>query len=138
MPQPVNNLSTRAHAFRQLNRRQVDELLALADYLPQPDRVLLEHVLGRGMPVARIAKLYQRPPRHLQRRATTIIKRLSNKLFKFVAIRTDTLPAEARLTAKYVVLHGKSLRATSRATGQSLHRIRQHMNTVHATARLFR
>lgn len=131
------NISTRAHAVRQLNRRQVDELIALADYLPAADRVLVEHILGKGMPIARIARLYQRPPRQLRRRAASIIKRMSNKLFRFVALRMDTLPAETRLTAKYVVLHGMSLRQAAEASGCTLHRVRQHMHTVHATARLF-
>ena len=133
----TNNLSTRAHDPRQLKRRQVDELVALAEYLPPHDRVLIEHILGKGMPVARIAKLYQRPPRLLRRRAETIIKRMSNKLFRFVAIQNDTLPVETRLTAKYVVLHGMSLRQAAQESGRTLHHVRQHMNTVHATARLF-
>lgn len=131
------NISTRAHAVRQLKRRQIDELIALAEYLPPTDRVLIEHILGKGMPVARIARLYQRPPRLLRRQAKSIIKRMSDKLFRFVALRSDTLPPEARLTAKYVVLHGMSLRQTAKETGKTLHHIRQHMNTVHATARLF-
>ncbi len=133
----TNNLCTRAHDTRQRKRRQVQELIALAEYLPAPDRVLIEHILGNGVPVAKIAKLYQRPPRLLRRRAETIIKRMSNKLFRFVALRHDTLPPEARLTAKYVVLHGMSLRQAAQASGRTLHHIRQHMNSVHATARLF-
>ncbi|MEZ6194057.1 MAG: hypothetical protein R3C45_22650 [Phycisphaerales bacterium] len=131
------NLSTHAHDTRQLNRRQVEQLIALADYLPPTDRVLIEHILGKGMPVARIAKLYQRPPRLLRRQAQAIIKRMSNKLFRFVAVQQETLPAEVRLTAKYVVLHGMSLRQAAQESGRTLHHVRQHMNTVHATARLF-
>lgn len=137
MPTLSPNISTRAHAVRQLKRRQIEELLALAEYLPGPDRVLIEHILGKGMPVARIARLYQRPPRLLRRRAETIIKRMSNKLFRFVALRADTLPPETRLTAKYVVLHGMSLRQAAEESGRTLHHVRKHMNTVHATARLF-
>ncbi len=132
----LSQISTTAHAQRQLKRKQVQELLALADYLPDKDRVLIEHVLGKGMPVARVAKLYQRPPRQLQRQATNVIKRMSDQLFKFVALHMNTLPAETRTTARYVVLQGKSLRETARSTNTSLHYVRRHMDIVHATARL--
>lgn len=137
MPPLAKNLCTRAHDPRQLKRRHIEELTALAEYLPAPDRVLVEHILGKGVPVARIAKLYHRPPRLLKRRADAIIKRMSSKLFRFVALQIDTLPPQTRLTAKYVVLHGMSLRRAADESGRTLHHVRQHMNTVHATARLF-
>ena len=137
MPHLLNNLSALAHDHRQIKRQQIDDLLSLAAYLPSTDRVLIEHVLIGDVPITQIAKLYQRPSRHLQRRASTIIKRLSNKLFKFVAIQMDTLPLDVRLTAKYVVLDGLSMRRTAQTSGLTLHRVRQNMNTVQATARLF-
>ncbi len=137
MQHGLYNLSTRAHQHRQIKRRQIDDLLALAEYLPQAERVLIEQILRDDLPIAQIAKLYRLPPRHLQRQALSIIKRLSNKLFRFVAIQMNTLPLEVRPTAKYVILHGMSMRKTARVSGLSLHRVRQNMNTVQATARLF-
>jgi len=131
------NLSTLAHQHRQIKRRQIDDLLALAEFLPEPEKVLIEQVLGEDLPIAQIASLYRLPPRHLQRKVMSIIKRLSNKQFKFVAIQMSTLPLEVRATAKYVVLHGMSMRKTAQVSGQTLHRVRQNMNTVQATARLF-
>jgi hypothetical protein len=137
MQHRLSNLSTLAHQHRQIKRQQIDDLLALSAYLPRTDRVLIEQVLGGNLPIAQIAKLYQRPSRHLQRQASSIIKRLSNKMFKFVAIQMCTLPLEVRPTAKYVVLHGMSMRKTAQTSGLTLHRVRQNMNTVQATARLF-
>ncbi len=137
MQHRLNNLSTLAHDHRQIKRQQIDDLLALAEYLPKTDRVLIQQILHGDMPVAQIARLYQRHPRHLQRQAMSIIKRLSNNLFKFVAIQMNTLPIEVRPTARYVVLHGMSMRKASQVSGLTLHRVRQYMNTVQATARLF-
>jgi len=133
----MGNLSILAHQHRQIKRRQIDDLLALAEYLPKADRVLIQQVLRGDLPIAQITRLYRMPPRHLQRKAASIIKRLSSKMFKFVAIQMDTLPVEVRPTARYVVLNGMSMRKTAEVSGMTLHRVRQNMNTVQATARLF-
>ncbi len=109
----LSNLSTLAHQHRQAKRRQIDELLALAEYLPKADKALIEQVLRGDLPIAQIARLYRMPPRHLQRKAASILKRLSNSLFKFVAIQMNTLPVEVRPTARYVVLNGMSMRKTA-------------------------
>ncbi len=137
MQHKVNHLAADAHAHRQAKRRQIDELLVLAEYLPQADKILVEQVLTGETPIAQIAKLYQRPTRHLKRKAQSIIKRLSDKHFKFVAIQMDTLPLDVRDTAKLVVIQGISMRKVAQTTGMTLHRVRQNMNTVRATARLF-
>ncbi len=137
MPDVLEKISTLAIQRRQLNRQRIDELLLLAEYLPDADRMLIEQVLLNGQPIAKIARMSRRPARCLQRRAGAILKRLSQQLFKFVAVRADALPSDVRLTARLVVLHGLSLRDTAEISGQSLHRTRQHMNTVHVTARLF-
>lgn len=137
MPQQIDHLSSIDPHRLQLKRQHMDELLALAEYLPKTDRVLIEQVLQSGLSISQIAKLSQTPARHLQRRSVSILKRLSNKLFIFVAIRIETLPTETRQTAKLVVIHGLSMRKSSKVSGLSLHTVRQHMNIVHATARMF-
>ena len=137
MQHSLNNLSDKAHALRQNKRAQVDELRARAEYLPKDDRLLIEQVLAGNMPIAHLARMYQQPPRYLQRRAQSILKRLSHKYFKFVALQMNTLPREVRSTAKLVILYGQSMRKTAETSGLSLHKVRNHMNTVRATARLF-
>lgn len=132
----LSQVASTAHSRRQIKRAQIDELLALAEFLPRGERLLIEQVLGQGTPVSTLARLYQRPTRQLQRQVVSVVKRMSNKLFKFVALQMHTLPAESRTVARNVVLHGLSLRQTARKTGYSLHHVRNHMNTVHATARL--
>ena len=136
MPSKLGQIANDAHDYRQIKRNQIEELLALAEYLPPKDRVLIEHVLGKGTSVSRIAKLYQRPARQLHRQANVIIKRMSNKMFRFIAIHMSTLPIETRPIAKYVILHGLSMRQTAEITGTTLHHVRKHMNTIQATARL--
>ena len=137
MHHPLNNLSDQAHLLRQSKRAQIDELRALAEHLPKDDRLLIEQVLDGHMPISHLARMYQQPPRYLQRRAQSILKRLSNKYFRFVALQINTLPHEVRSTARHVILNGQSMRKTAQTSGLTLHRIRNHMNTVHATARLF-
>jgi DNA-directed RNA polymerase specialized sigma24 family protein len=136
MRQQMSQIPEHAHDHRQLKRGHIEYLLALTEFLPPKDRVLAEHVLSQGNRLTTIATLYQRPPRQLQRRAATIIKRISTNMFQFVALQMNTLPAETRATAKYIVLHGLSQRQTSQTIGITIHRVRLHMNTVHATARL--
>ncbi len=137
MQHQLSNLSTLAHHRRHIQRQQVDDLLALAEYLPKPDKIFIHQVLSGDLKIAQLARLYQRPPRHLQRKASSIIKRLSNKTFKFVAIQMESLPLNVRTTAKYVVLDGLSMRKASQVSGISLYRVRQDMNTVQVTARVF-
>ena len=132
-----HRLPSQAHTLRHSKRRQVEDLLALAEYLPSTDRNLIQQVLGSDLPISQIAKLYQRPARHLHRQSKSIIKRLSDKHFKFVAIQIKTLPPEVRTTARHVILHGLSLRKAAEVSGKSLHHIRQDMNTVRAAARIF-
>ncbi len=137
MQNHLNHLSDQAHALRHHKRAQMDELRALVEYLPKSDKLLIEQVLEAKIPLAQLARLYDQPPRHLQRRAKSIIKRLSDKYFKFVALQMKTLPPETRTTARHVILHGRSMRKTAEISGLSLHRVRSDMNTVRATARLF-
>lgn len=132
----MSHIAANAHHPRQLKRAQIEEILALAEYLPPRERVLIEHVLDKGVPLARIAKLYQRSSRQLQRQAESIIKRLSKRMFRFVALHMSMLPAETRSTARHVVLYGLSLRQTSITMETSIHHVRMHMNVVHAAARL--
>jgi len=133
----VNQISTHAHQARHAKRRRIHEILALSHYLPKYEQTLIQQVYEEGLPVARLAHLYQQPPRMMKRRIDLIVKRMSNKLFRFVAMHEDTLPIEVRPTARHVVLQGMSLRRAAKKSGRSLHVIRQHMNTVRATARLF-
>lgn len=137
MHKAMNNLSDQAHTLRQDRRRQADEIRALAEYLPTDDRLLIEQVLDGNLPIAQLARLYRQPPRNMQRRAQSIIKRLSDKHFRFVALHMNTLPPEVRVTAKHVILNGQSMRKTADISGQTLHTVREHMSTVRATARLF-
>lgn len=136
MSHKIQQIASDAHDYRHDQRCRAEQYLALAEYLPPRDRVLIEHILGKGMPVAKIAALYQRPARQLHRQANVILKRMSNKMFRFVAIHMNTLPLETRPTAKYAILHGRSLRQTAELTGTTLHHVRRHMNTIQATARL--
>jgi len=133
----VDHISTSAHEYRQSQRRQVSQMLQLAEHLPDTDRLLIEQFLGQGRPVSHLAKLSGIPIRQMHRRVNSITKRLSKKLFRAVSLQLELLPREARTTAKLVVLHGMSMRKAAETTGLTLHQVRKHMNSIRATARLF-
>jgi len=137
MQHALNNLSDQAHTLRQSRRSHIDELRTFTEHLPRDDKMLIEQVLDGQLPMTQLARLYRQPARQLQRRAQSIIKRLSDKHFRFVALQMNTLPPEVRNTARHVILHGRSMRKAAEISGQSLHMVRQNMNTVRATARLF-
>jgi DNA-directed RNA polymerase specialized sigma24 family protein len=133
----IDRIATTAHQYRQAQRLQINQMLILAEHLPETDRILMEQFLGQGHPVAHLARLFGVPVRQMHRRVNSITKRLSKKLFKDVSTQFDLLPREARPIARLVVFHGLSMRKAAKTSGMTLHQIRKHMNTVHATARLF-
>lgn len=136
MQQQMSQIPANAHHPRHLKRAQIQQLLALAEFLPPADRVLIDHVLGKGMPLPRLAKLYQRSNRQLRRQVEKIIKRLSNHMFRFFALQMNSLPAETRPTAKCIVLHGLTVREASETIGISEYLVRKHINTIRVAARL--
>lgn len=115
-------------------RDAAERVLQLAGHLADADRLLLEQVFRHGVSLAEVARLSGQRPRVLQRRVRRLLLRLNDPLFRFVAGRCDLLPQEVQATARRTVLHGRSLRDTARATGRSLHQIRQHLIIIRALA----
>ncbi|MFP4144835.1 MAG: hypothetical protein ACOCTI_03625 [Phycisphaeraceae bacterium] len=108
----------------------------MAEHFSERDRLLLEQVYRHGLSVAEVARLTGRPRRTLSRHVRQLLERVRDPLFRFVAGREELLPREVRSTARLVVLQGRSLREAGRATGLSLYRVRQHMQTVRELARI--
>jgi DNA-directed RNA polymerase specialized sigma24 family protein len=121
---------------RQLRQAATDRILALAPHLADHDRALIEQVYQHGQSPRAVARATGVPASRLNRRLSRILGRIRQPLFQFVASRSELLPREVAATARLVVLEGESLRATAQRTGQSLHRVRRHMETVRAYHRL--
>ncbi|MEE9211198.1 MAG: hypothetical protein V3U29_00925 [Phycisphaeraceae bacterium] len=136
MPTPIA-IATHAAAERCHRRRdEIEHLLSLAQYLDEPDRLLIHQAYRHGVPMADLARLAGKSPRAVQARLIRLFKLIRQPLFGFVVLHGDLLPPPTRRVAHLVVLHGHSLRRTADMTGQSLHRVRQHMRTVCVLARL--
>ena len=133
---PLDPADVRRHQPRALREAAIDRIRHLAPYLPPADRALVEQVYAQGLPVASVARAAGVSPKRLNRRLSRTLNRLRQPLFRFVATRGELLPREVAATARYVVLQGCPLRETAERTGQTLHRVRQHMETVKAYHRL--
>ena len=131
-----NQISADVRRHTAHQRRLNERILQLAEHLRTPDRLLLEQVYRHGLSAADVARLTGQPPRRVQRRLARLLQRMRDPLFKFVVARSELLPPPARAAARRVILQGQSLRSTAQSTGQSLHEVRQHINTVRNLARL--
>ncbi|MEX0652662.1 MAG: hypothetical protein WD534_03565 [Phycisphaeraceae bacterium] len=116
-------------------RDAADRVLERAVHLAPADRLLLEQVYRHGLSAAEVARLTRQPTRTLQRRVQRLLTHLADPLFAYVAARLELLPPETHPVAQYAILQGHSLRRTARLTGQSLHRVRQHLDTIRTLAR---
>lgn len=106
-------------------RQQAEFVLAMAEYLPDEERLLIEQVYRDGRPVSELARMSRRSPRQLQRQVRNAVNRLSQRDFQYVVTHEALLPREMRAVARRRCLENRSLRETARVTGQSLHQVRQ-------------
>ena len=109
-----------------LDRRdEVEQILLLAEYLPQDDRELIEAVYLHGRSTAAIARLARISQRTVQRRVQRTLKRMKDRRFAFVALRGQQLPTDLRGVARRLILEGRTLRDTARTCRKTLHQIRE-------------
>jgi DNA-directed RNA polymerase specialized sigma24 family protein len=134
--EPADRAAAALQRRRQLRGRATDRILARAKHLAPGDRALVEQVYDQGQQLTTLARLSGVPAHRLYRRLCRVLRRMRDPLFEFVATRGTLLPREVAATAERVVLQGQSLRQAARSTGQSLYRVRQHMQTVRAYHRL--
>ncbi len=122
---------------RRINlRERVERRLALAEHLPKADRLLLQQVLEKGLPVAQLARLMGRRPQQLRRRIRKLIRHMEQPIYRFMILHADLLSPDTRRTAELVVFGVRSLRQAADELNLSLHQVREHMITVRAIGRL--
>ena len=136
MSSPIDPPEPAQARRRALSRSTSDRVLALAEHLAPGDRELVEQVYRHGQALARVARATGTSPHRLNRRLSRILQRMRDPRFHFVLARGALMPREVQAVARRVVVEGRSLRATARLTGLSLHRVRQHMATVRTCHRL--
>ena len=131
----VQFATDRDHQRRTLSRQRAERLLRLAESLPAGDRALLKQVFEHGQSAAEIARLAQQNPQTVRRRVRQLLRRVESPMYRFVAGHLDMLPRELQPTARRHILEGLSLRQTALATGQTLHRVRRHRQSIETRSR---
>lgn len=155
---PCRTNSRRSGPTR-LSRPEAERILALADFLPPADALLLRELLDRGRSIAHIARLQGLPRHRLRTRINRLIARVSDPTFAFVALRRlgpigqrslrtrtlaaaprwpDEWPEPLRITAQLCILDGCSCRDAAIRSGISGHTLRRQLTTLREMGRLWR
>ncbi len=117
-------------------RRHTERVLHLASFLPEDQRLLVEHVYRHGMPLSQLARAAGVSAERLRSRMRKTLKRMEMREFAFVAVRPELLPPDTLRTAQLLFLQGLSLRQAAAGRGCSLHRVRLDLVAVQSLARL--
>ncbi len=117
-------------------RDRIESLLALAEHLPEEERLLLRQVFELGLTIPQVARQTQRPRGHVYRRVQRILRRLSTPLFRYVAGHQRILPAECRAIASLAVLAGLSVRQIAQRTRLTIHEVRSRVQALKMLARM--
>ncbi|XAL97980.1 sigma factor-like helix-turn-helix DNA-binding protein [Phycisphaeraceae bacterium D3-23] len=129
------------HATRDDQRRRSDlrlapeQLVRLADALPDEEARLIRARYGEGLTYRDLARRYRSEPRRIRRRIDRIADRMQSAEFRFTLLHENELTPKLRKTAKLLFLQGCSLRHTAQATHSTLHRIRTDRATLQTLAR---
>jgi transposase len=127
----AGNGSARATAGR---REQVDQLLAMAEYLAPDDRALIEAIYGRGLSVRQVARAGCVTPGRITRRLRRLMQRLASPTFRLALTDSQDWPAQRRRIAEMALVKGVSLRDTAASVGVSLYRERQELERLRGLA----
>ena len=117
-------------------RQRAETVLALAEHLPEDDRVLLRQVFELGLTVPQIARQMDRPRGRVYRRVQRVLRRMATPLFRYVAGHQRILPAELRPVATFCVLAGLSVRHAAGRSRMTLHEIRCRLQALKMLARM--
>jgi len=101
-----------------------------AALLPPAERILVETVYREGASAKAVALLRGDSPRKVRRQLKTILQRMLEAKFVFVARERDRWPRQRERVATACVLHGCSLRQSAQRLDVSLHTVRRHMQAV--------
>ena len=130
------SFTTNTEADRRYHQRNhIESLLDRAKYLGETDCALIDQVYRYGSSVSSVARISGRSAPYLRRQIARSLKRINSPLFTFMIMHGDLLPAKVRRTATLVALRGYSQRRTANVSGQTLHRVRKHIEILRALAR---
>jgi len=122
---------------RESSRRALAErVLSRADWVDEPDRRLLEQVIGRGAPPREIAPLMNCSTRTVQRRVRRLVQRLTDPTVLTVMRRSRRWPRATREVARRFYVRRHTLRKIAGDTGMTLHEVRTELNRARGAMNL--
>ncbi len=121
---------------RTQTRYQPEQIVRLAQALPDEDRLLLERRFADGLTVADLARRSRRSAHAINRRIERLTRRITSPEFRFTVLHQNRLPKPMRRTANFLFVQGRSLRETAKLTDSTLHRIRCDAATLQTLARV--
>lgn len=125
------NLNRRTHA-----RMASEQIVRLAQALPDEERLLLERRYSDGVSIADLARRQRRSVHTVRRRIERLKRRIASPEFRFTVLHQDQLPKPLRKTATLLFVHGRSLRETAERTHKTLHRVRCDRAMLQTLARV--
>ena len=135
MFQKVNSITNDEADRRSLRRNHIEKLLNRAQYLDETEGALIEQVYRYGNSISSIARVSGQSAADIRRQIARVLKRINSPLFTYMITHGDLLPAKVRRTATWVVIKGYSQRRVADMSGQTLHRVRKHIEILRALAR---
>lgn len=111
-------------------REQNDQILALAEHLNPAERALIESVYDRGIPVAELARAAGVPASRLQNRVRTIMRHLTDPVFRYVVANFEHWQSPTRDIAQAIILHRRTQRDTAASLNVTVHRVRQEIARI--------
>lgn len=127
----ADNLKRRTEA-----RLGPEQIVRLAQALPDEERLLLERRFSDGLTLRDLARRSRRSADTISRRIDRLTRRLSSPEFRFTLLHQQKLPRAMRRTATLLFIQGRSLRETARLTNKSLHRVRCDRAMLQTLARV--
>ena len=117
-------------------RCEPEQIVRLAQALPDEDRLLLERRYGDGVSISELARRSRRSAQSVGRRIDRLTLRITSPEFRFTILHQGRLPRTMRRTATLLFVQGLSIRETARLTQNTLHRIRCDRATLQTLARV--
>lgn len=111
-------------------RELADRVLIRSAWVDEPERELLEQVLGRGVRPESIAAVSGVSTRTIQRRVANLIHRLTDPEVETVLRRHGRWEPRTSSVALAIWVRNRTLRDTSKELGLSLHEVRQQVQLV--------
>jgi DNA-directed RNA polymerase specialized sigma24 family protein len=112
------------------SRASVVRLVTRVKVLPEADQTLIATIYLRHQTVATVAKLQGTSARAVRRRVYAIVRRVHTPEFIYVMRRRAQWPAQQRLIATAIFLHGLTMRQAARELKLPYFTVRRLRDTV--------